>query len=456
MTKQPWVPLTIIAIAIAGFLLGPSYADLSEKKESSDTVIVANDLVPDSDTAKSSNTIDAEEARFTSNAPSGKPVDFKKIEKLGVGKDGLPQSEQRAGPPKFRPISRQALHVSSSRPLRSHKSVAIEGPVKPLEKKHAKPPIRNIPNQELNKSGSESSSRQVPDAALLLKEAIPQQPLIPSPVVNFEGQGNLTDNLLFGGISVPPDTVGDVGPEHYVQTVNTTIRIYDKAGNTLTGPVPINFLWTGFGGACEADNDGDPIVLYDQLADRWFVSQFALSGPPFHQCIALSQSGDPTGTYYLYDFEMPLSKVNDYPKFGVWNDAYYMTDNQFDQFFTAFLGGGAFAYDREKMLNGDPTASFIYFDLFDLDPTIGGMLPSDADGLNPPAPGTPNYFIYFIADEFGDAQDGLRIFEFHADFANPLNSTFTERADSPLSVATFNPLTPPGRTDIPQIGRAHV
>ena len=52
----------------------------------------------------------------------------------------------------------------------------------------------------------------------------------------------------------------------------------------------------------------------------------------------------PTGAYYLYDFMMPNNKFNDYPHFGVWPDAYYMTDNQFNQAGTAFLQGGAFAF----------------------------------------------------------------------------------------------------------------
>ena len=126
--------------------------------------------------------------------------------------------------------------------------------------------------------------------------------------------------------------------------------------------------------------------IYDSYADRWLISQFCtVANPNNHQLIAISQTPDPTGAYFLYDFMMPNNKFNDYPKFGVWPDGYYMTDNQFNQAGTAFLGGGAFAFDRAKMLAGDPTASFIYFDLFTLDPTIGGMLPSDADGLDPAA-----------------------------------------------------------------------
>jgi hypothetical protein len=171
--------------------------------------------------------------------------------------------------------------------------------------------------------------------------------------------------------------------------VNDAYRIWDKTGVPLTPARRISSIFTALGTPCATTDDGDPIALYDPLADRWLISQFCTIADPFnHQLIAISQTGDPTGAYFLYDFQMPNDKFNDYPKFGVWPDAYYMTDNQFNQAGTAFLGGGAFAFDRGKMLVGDPTASYIYFDLFLLDPNIGGMLPSDLDGLNAPPPGT--------------------------------------------------------------------
>jgi hypothetical protein len=205
------------------------------------------------------------------------------------------------------------------------------------------------------------------------------------------------------------------------------MQVFSKSGTSLLGPLPISTIFAGFGGHCQTDDDGDAIVLYDHLADRWLISQFAavfVGGPPFHQCIAISQTGDPTDAYYRYDFIMPGNKLNDYAKFGVWPDAYYMSDNQFDP---SLNGVGVFAFERDKMLTGDPTASFIYFDLDSVDPFIFGMLPADLDGPPPPA-GTPNYFAYFTSDEFGDAQDGLRIFEFPPTSATPASSTFTERS----------------------------
>lgn len=290
-------------------------------------------------------------------------------------------------------------------------------------------------------------SKVVKDAAV---QASAPEPNIPATIANFEGQ-SIFDTIALGQGFLPPDTVGDVGPNHYVQAVNVTWRVYNKAGVPQTPVMTIGSLFATIPGPCANTNAGDPIVLYDSYADRWLISQFCtVANPNNHQLIAISQTPDPAGAYYLYDFMMPNNKFNDYPKFGVWPDGYYMTDNQFNQAGTAFLGGGAFSFDRAKMLAGDPTASFIYFDLFALDPSIGGMLPSDADGLNPPPAGAPNVFAYFIATEFGDASDGLRVFDFRSDFGVPANSTFTERAESPIAVAAFDPSTPPGRDDIEQ------
>ncbi|HEU5248540.1 MAG TPA: hypothetical protein VFW15_01010, partial [Thermoanaerobaculia bacterium] len=177
---------------------------------------------------------------------------------------------------------------------------------------------------------------------------------IPSPITTFEGLNNQDNASVLGLYIVPPDTNGDVGPNHYVQTVNLLFRVYNKSGTALTAPLPMSALFASLGGICSTQDDGDPIVLYDPLADRWLLSQFAVATPA-HQCVALSRSGDPAGSYFLYDFVMPNSKFNDYPKFGVWPDAYYMSDNQFDP---NFQGAGVFAFERSKMLAGDPSASY--------------------------------------------------------------------------------------------------
>jgi subtilisin-like proprotein convertase family protein len=275
--------------------------------------------------------------------------------------------------------------------------------------------------------------------------------VVSPPSLSFAGVSSADNQTAFGFQVSPPDTVGDVGPNHYVQMVNLVFRVFDKAGNPLTAALKVSSIFAPLGAPCAGRDDGDPVVLYDPLADRWMLSQFCTVADPFnHQVIAISKTPDPSGAWYLYDFPMPNNKFNDYPKFGVWTDAYYMTDNQFNQAGTAFLGAGVFAFDRAKMLAGNPTAGYIYFDVENGNTAIGGMLPADVDGFNPPTPGSPGLFAYFTATEFADPADAIRLFAFHADFANPGASTFTELAESPVVVAPFDPRSPTGRDDIEQ------
>jgi len=136
-------------------------------------------------------------------------------------------------------------------------------------------------------------------------------------IKNFSGQSNTS------GVA-PPDTDGDVGISHYMQMVNLSFQIWDKNGNSLYGPALSSTLWNGFTGPWTGTNDGDPIVLYDQYADRWIATQFSLpeypSGP-FYELVAVSTTGDPTGSWYRYAYE--FTNMPDYPKFGVWPDGYY-------------------------------------------------------------------------------------------------------------------------------------
>jgi hypothetical protein len=271
---------------------------------------------------------------------------------------------------------------------------------------------------------------------------------------SFEGLAD-TDNGT--GLVNPSDSNGAVGPNDYVEVVNLRVRVFDKAGNPKTAPFRQSSLFATVGGICSIVNDGDPIVLYDKIADRWQISQFAFSAinvPPYHQCIAESINGDPTGKYYLYDFVLPSNNFPDYPKLATWPDAYYMSTRDF------FLGGpfngeGAIAIERQKLLVGDPTAKLIYFENSNggngLSNSSSGMLPSDFDGVALPPPGAPNIFAIYTAAIFGDPQgDALRLFDFHVDFDTPANSTFTERPESPIAVAAFDPLNPVGRADIEQ------
>ena len=168
----------------------------------------------------------------------------------------------------------------------------------------------------------------------------PVGPGMPAPVKNFAGMSNL-DGVY------PPDTNGDVGPSHYVQWVNLHFQIFDKSGASVYGPAAGNTLWTGFGAPCETSNAGDPIVLYDSMADRWVMSQFTAAAP-YGECVAISVNGDPTGAYYRYFFSFSSAQFYDYPKLGVWPDGYYLSDNRFNSAGTIYLGASAIVLDRSR------------------------------------------------------------------------------------------------------------
>ncbi|MFL6612086.1 MAG: hypothetical protein ACJ8HF_27970, partial [Pseudomonas sp.] len=247
---------------------------------------------------------------------------------------------------------------------------------------------------------------------------------MPTPIANFEGIFN-----LWGGY--PPDTSGDVGPNHYVQIVNVGFQIFSKTGTSLYGPANNNTLFAGFGGMCETTNRGDPIAVYDSMADRFVVSWFAFTNGngPTSQCVAVTATPDPTGVWYRYEFAVGTA-FEDYPHMGVWPDAYYMTTNTFG----GPGGGGNYAFERQRMLEGDPTARMVVFR-----GAGGGFLPSDVDGNAPPA-GSPAYFMRF------SGTSTLQEYKFHVDWTNPANSTFT----GPVSI-TVTPFDS-GIGGIPQPG----
>lgn len=289
----------------------------------------------------------------------------------------------------------------------------------------------NPPDKEWQEGASAARRIQTsPDGAL---SDAPVPNAMPPVTTTFEGLSQATQGAASGFFVSPPDTVGDVGPNHYVQCVNLACQVFTKAG--VGGAVfTLDSLFTALGGDCATLNDGDPIVLYDPLADRWQLSQFAVGNrPPSHQCIAVSQTGDPNGAYWVYDFAIPGGYFNDYPKLSVWSDGYYMTAPLFEG---PFFGQGVFAFNRSKMLSGDPSAEMIFFDLTTSYPGLERVLPADIDGQAPPA-GTPQYMISIAADEFGSDADAIRFFEFKPDFNNPALSTWTEKPSLP--VASFDP-----------------
>jgi hypothetical protein len=291
-------------------------------------------------------------------------------------------------------------------------------------------PVRLLPRlaEATAAQGGEVNPRQLrpQPQGLTLAEPAPPDPLIQQTPLNSQASPSLS--LSFDGITaaqgggaVPPDTVGDVGPNHYVQMVNIALAIYDKSGALLSGPTDIGALWNGAGGNCEFNGRGDPIVLYDPLANRWLISQFA---DPNHMCIAISQTADPTGAFYLYEFN--VTNFPDYFKFGVWPDGYYMSANESS--YTAY------AFDRPKMLAGQAAT----FQKFSGQTNL--LLPSDLDGAAAPPTGAPNYFYTFkdnpLPEPDGES-DRLEIFAFHVDFTTPANSTFTQVATIPIASFTY-------------------
>ena len=245
--------------------------------------------------------------------------------------------------------------------------------------------------------------------------------------LNFEGQSAQDTRNLFGFGFVPPDTNGAPGGKQFVQIVNVTIAVYDKGtGARVMGPAAIHSLWTGFGGPCEFDtpDGGDPVVLYDHLADRWLVSQLQYNSTftENEQCVAISTSSDATGSYNRYEFDFGAN-FPDYPKYGIWPDAYYNTINVFPGH--GFAGAEACAFDRKAMLAGLAASAIC----FQQPPTVSSLLPSDLDGATLPPAGSPNYFVG-LADS-----THLNLFKFHVDFTHPAKSTFI--GPTLVSVAPF-------------------
>jgi hypothetical protein len=321
-------------------------------------------------------------------------------------------------------------HNDVSPPLRD---IAAAWPPQFSESPHEAHEILRIPHHHIDR----------PDPVVQRKFLNRLTVNIPGPILNFDG-------ILFAGNNCgcyPPDTNGYTGLTQYVQIVNESYQVFNKfTGASILGPLSIRSVWSGFGGVCTSGG-GDPVMLYDKLADRWLISQ--LGNYSGHECIAISTTRDATGSYYRYDFYFP-PYLTDYPKIGTWPDAYYMSANIFSN---TFLGTQAFAFDRANMLCGLPATA--------ITPGItpgGGnneaFMPADIDGPVLPPPGAPNSYV-----EFPDGGNGTtyRIWHFHVDFANPANSTFTMFAGPPAAPYTalpFGAIVPqlPPQTNLDGLG----
>lgn len=247
------------------------------------------------------------------------------------------------------------------------------------------------------------------------------------------GLGNYQPNLA------PPDTNGAAGLTQYVQWVNTDFAVFNKStGAILAGyPKPGNSLWSGFGGNCETHNDGDIIIKYDQLANRWIFTQFAIdtTNNIYAQCVAISTTSDATGTYFRYQF--PQDSFNDYPKLGVWPDAYYISFNMFGP---VSNGPRICAMDRTKMLAGQ--AATMQCKQLSWN-TAGSLLPADLDGKILPPANSPEFVMTFL---FSNA---LTMFKYHVDFVNPSNTTLSSGINIPVaSFVTSGDASQPNTTQL--------
>jgi hypothetical protein len=265
---------------------------------------------------------------------------------------------------------------------------------------------------------------------------------VPAPVVDLSFDA--INSTTSGCGCLPPDTNGDVSDVHYIQFVNGGWQAFDKATGTpdpqTPTPKPGNSFWVGFGGSCETSNDGDPIALWDPRAQRWLMSQFVASSP-YSQCVAISTSADPFGTYNRYEFAWP--RFGDYPHIGVWTDesgsqdAYLLTTHEFVG--QSFQGAALIAMERDKMLTGDPSAAVLRFPGYD----AYGVEPVNLVGqLAAPANACAS-FVHYDQSNY----DGYLFWDLCLNWANPSASTIST---TPTHIAgtPFSPFGGPG--SVPQ------
>ena len=261
---------------------------------------------------------------------------------------------------------------------------------------------------------------------------------IPAPIQTFGGPSNVD----------PPDTNGVVGPNHYIQIINSVFTIYDKSGNVLSGPTSLYALFAAnpaTGTPCDYEFDVDPVVLYDQIADRFIITNLTPTSfdvnnntvGPYYECIAVSKTSNPVnGGWYKYVLTADATILNDYPKLGVWPDAYYMSANM-----GGCCGDGSFvrvwALDRNSILGGGGLTA----QAFTVTSGYNSLLPENMLGFQQPSVGEPNVFA---AVDYNN-NNTLYLWNFHVDWGNPAASTFGvgggHTPDHTVSVASYTHLS---------------
>jgi hypothetical protein len=319
--------------------------------------------------------------------------------------------------------------------------------VEPASRHDVSPPLRDIKvNRGPVVPGREAPEpKEFPGPPDFVKAGAPDPVRQPS---GLAASVSLTSPTSFDGVGIPnykvqyspPDTNGAAGSTQYVQWVNVDFAVFDKATGAMASgfPKPGNAIWTGFGGPCEQYNDGDAIVQWDKAANRWILTQFAVSqgfSSGYRQCVAVSTGTDATGTYNRYEFNYGTD-FNDYPKVGVGTDGnYYITFNLFKRGRT-FNGGLACAYEGAAMRSGGAARQACY----NLGTSYGGLLPADIDGT-PPYRVTDEYIINF-------GSSTLNLWKFHADFTT---GSYSLTGPTTRSVAAFSRACG-GGTCVPQKG----
>jgi hypothetical protein len=306
----------------------------------------------------------------------------------------------------------------------------------------------------------------VPDSGYHADGALQTAPgngTIPSTSTNFEGISNQDNFNRYGFRVNPPDPNIAVGPNHVVEMVNLQFAVYSKTGATILAPSSIGALWSGFAVNDCVDESGDPVVMYDQVADRWILSQFTTRGLsnhnlPNYNCIAVSTSPDPTGTYFRYAFSTGFN-FPDYPKYGIFKDSYVITTREFGDT-SNFYGIGVYAIDRNKVLNGEPDARDVKFTLDSSVVPISlmgdGLLPAMVDGNTKPKEDATIPVIGTQDDQggYGASFDALNIWDLDVKWRATPTASFT--LNTQLPVAAFDSAFPCGpvspRDCLPQPG----
>jgi hypothetical protein len=284
-------------------------------------------------------------------------------------------------------------------------------------------------------------------------------PTIPAPLLTFEGMSNQDNFDVFGFRVNPPDPNGEVGPHHFVEMINLVFAVYDKAGNLLVGPVDTGTLWADFEITDCTDPSGDPVVIYDQLHHRWLLSQFTTAGPEYFNCVAISMTQDPTGSYYRYAFSTGLN-FPDYPKYGNWRDSYVITTREFGP--TGEYGIGVYALEKNKMIGGQPDARVVSFFLDGNDPAtlplVGdGLLPADIDGNYKPKNAAKIPLVGTQDDDasYGATFDALNIWDLDVKWKAIPEASLELAAQLPTApFDSIYPCAPTSRDCLPQPGIA--